>query len=106
MKLYARAVSIFHVAAWAFVLAVPPAGLASERSHSKVLAAFREVVSEPSKSTAQVFCDGRRAALGAVVGADGYILTKASELRGKLECQLHDARRLPATLIVSTLAQK
>ena len=79
--------------------ALPPAAIASERTHSKVLAAFRDVVSEPSKSTVRVYSDGHKAALGAVVAADGFVLTKASELKGKLECQLHDGRRMEAKLI-------
>ena len=82
-----------------FVLVAPPAAIGSERSHSKVLAAFRDVVSGPAKSTVRVFCDGHKAALGAVVGADGYVLTKASELKGKVECQLHDGRRMEASLV-------
>jgi serine protease Do len=53
-----------------------------------LLDAFRDVISEPAKSTVQVYCDGYRAALGAIVRSDGHIVTKASELRGKIECQL------------------
>jgi serine protease Do len=83
----------------ALCFVVPLSGFASERSHSKVLAAFRDVVSEPSKSTVQVFSDGHRSALGAIVGSDGFVLTKATELKGKLECQLKDGRRMEAQLI-------
>lgn len=53
-----------------------------------LLDAFREVINEAGKSTVQVYCDGYRAALGAVVRSDGHIVTKASELKGKIECQL------------------
>jgi serine protease Do len=56
----------------------------------RLLAAFRDVIKEPAKSTVQVFSDGYRAALGAVVRSDGHIVTKASELKGKIECQLSD----------------
>lgn len=72
---------------------------ASDRLHPRVLAAFREVVSNPAKSTVQVYCDGYRSALGTVVDPNGYIVTKASELKGKIECQLHDARKLEATIV-------
>src|SRR5688572_25998308 len=66
----------------------------------KLLAAFREVISETSKSTVQVYSDGYRAALGAVVRSDGYIVTKASELKGKIECQLsNDSQKRLATLV-------
>ena len=71
----------------------------ADRSHNRVLAAFRDVVSGPSKSTVQVFSDGREAALGAIVDANGFILTKASEIKGKLECKLQDGRKLEAQLV-------
>lgn len=71
----------------------------ADRSHNRVLAAFREVVSESTKSTVQITCDGQKAALGAIVDANGFIVTKASEIKGKIECQLQDGRKLPAQLI-------
>src|SRR5580765_4221663 len=55
-----------------------------------LLKAFREVITEPAKSTVQIYCDGYRACLGAVVRSDGYIVTKNSELKGKIECQLNN----------------
>lgn len=79
-------------------------GLASaqaDRSHNRVLAAFRDVVSAPSKSTVQIYSDGQKepSALGTIVDANGYILTKSSEIKGKLECKLQDGRKLQAQLI-------
>jgi len=74
----------------------------NDRLHRKVLAAFQEVVRDPARSTVQVYCDGYRAALGAIVREDGYIVTKASELKGRIEVQLNDSKRsgkLPATLV-------
>lgn len=62
---------------------------ASDHLPRSLLAAFREVVREPARSTVQVYCDGYRVCLGTVVRSDGYIVTKASELKkGKIECQL------------------
>jgi serine protease Do len=92
-------------------LALAPAAArslaASDHLPRSLLAAFREVVRDPARSTVQVYCDGYRACLGTVVRSDGYIVTKASELKkGKLECQLfgqsqkHEAQlvaRDPAT---------
>jgi serine protease Do len=69
------------------------------RSHSTVTTAFREVVATPSKSTVRVLVGGKQAALGTIVDADGFILTKASELKGSLECQLSDGRRLRAAIV-------
>ena len=50
------------------------------------------------KSTVVVLCDGRPTAWGTVVRKDGYIVTKASEIHGKVSCKI-GARELPATLI-------
>lgn len=72
---------------------------ATERSHSKVLAAFRDVIKDPAQCTVRVFSDGRKAALGAVVDSQGFVVTKASELKGKLECQLQDGRRVSADIV-------
>src|SRR5262245_15950743 len=71
----------------------------SLRGSPKVLAAFRQVVARPSDSTVRVKCDGKDAALGTVVRADGWILTKATELKGKVTCQLKDGRLLDAKIV-------
>ena len=52
-------------------------------------AAFREVVAAPATSTVQVYCDGYKTVLGTIVDPAGYVVTKASELKGKVECQLN-----------------
>jgi serine protease Do len=80
------------------LLFVGPAA-AIDRYPSKVLAAFRPAIAEVTKSTVQIFSDGKRSALGTVVDKDGFVLTKASELHGKLECQLIDGRRAEAKLV-------
>jgi serine protease Do len=46
-----------------------------------------------------VLSDGTQVALGTLVHADGFLITKASELFGRLECQLRDGRRFPAALV-------
>lgn len=72
----------------------------NERNHATVKAAFRDVVAAASRSTVRVICDGQVKALGAVTHADGYVLTKWSELEGKeLVCQLKDGRSLPAKVV-------
>ena len=70
-----------------------------ERNHARVKSAFRDVVDLPSKSTVRILCGGKSVALGTVVDAEGYILTKASELSHNVECQLSSGRRLPATVV-------
>src|SRR5262249_15929989 len=56
---------------------------------------FSEVMKEAARGTVEVYSDGSRAALGAIVRSDGHIATKASEILnkngdpyGKIECQL------------------
>jgi serine protease Do len=74
---------------------------ADERFPPKVLAAFREVVALPMQSTVEIYREGNTSALalGAIVRPDGYVVTKASELTGNLECRLYDRRQLPATIV-------
>ena len=74
---------------------------ATERFTPKILAAFHEVVAASASSTVQVYCDGYTAALGTIVDPAGYIVTKASELSGKIECQLNVAgsKRYEATVV-------
>jgi serine protease Do len=60
---------------------------------------FQDIVAGAAKCVVQVKCDGRDTALGTVVGPDGWILTKASELRGKITCRFADARELEARLV-------
>jgi len=62
----------------------------------QVRAAFRDVVKGPSASSVVIHCDKSQLALGGIVGADGWILTKATPLCGKVTCLLADGRELPA----------
>src|SRR5689334_3285511 len=50
------------------------------KDNPKMLAAFHDVVAAPSKSVVRVQCNGKNVALGTIVEADGWILTKNSEL--------------------------
>jgi serine protease Do len=52
-------------------------------------------------STVEILGDGRQVALGLVVGADGLILTKRSELAGcsALACRMADGRRLHGRVV-------
>ncbi len=56
------------------------------------------IAAQAGRSTVVVLCDGRAAAWGTVVRKDGYIVTKASEVHGKLACKI-GARELPATVV-------
>jgi serine protease Do len=69
------------------------------KTSTKVLSAFRAVEDKARNSTVKVLCDGKEAALGTVVGADGYVLTKNSELKGKLICKLPGGQEAKATIV-------
>ncbi|GIW78843.1 MAG: serine protease [Gemmatales bacterium] len=72
---------------------------AFRKDSPQVLEAFRSVVAEPSKATVRILADGEKAALGAIVGPDGWILTKASLLNGDLHVRLKDGREFPARIV-------
>ncbi|MDA7951558.1 MAG: PDZ domain-containing protein [Pirellulaceae bacterium] len=71
----------------------------NERAHEKVAEAFRKPIQKVGKSTVVIYCDKKRQSLGAIVGKEGYILTKYSELAGVTEVQLRDRRKFPADLV-------
>jgi serine protease Do len=69
------------------------------KSSAKVLAAFGVIEDKARKSTAKVLCDGKEVALGTVVGSEGFILTKNSELKGKVTCKLSGGEECKATIV-------
>jgi len=68
----------------------------NQRNHASIRKSFRDVVAGPVKSTVRIFAGKRQVALGVVVDDDGYILTKASQLPGAVECQFSDGTRVAA----------
>jgi serine protease Do len=71
----------------AVLLLLPVPGFAQTReafqkNAPRILEAFGDVVARPSDSVARVLCDDKEVALATVVGADGWLVTKASELIG------------------------
>jgi serine protease Do len=68
------------------------------KNNAKVLAAFHDVAQKARKSTVKVLC-GKDGVLGTVVGADGWVLTKYSEIKEKKPiCKLADGREFDATV--------
>src|SRR6267154_1341822 len=65
----------------------------------KMVKLFRPVVAKTSESTVRVICDGKDTALGAVIGPDGWIITKASELKGEIVCRLKDGKDYSAKIV-------
>jgi S1-C subfamily serine protease len=84
------------------VLAQRGGGLGREappRTSPQFLKAFHGSVSEASQSTVRILCDDKEVALGTVVGADGWIVTKYSELTGKPVCKLGSGTKLDARIV-------
>ena len=61
--------------------------------------AFREVVAEARGSTVLVTQDEQTLLLGTIVGEDGWIVTKGSEIPDSVRCRLPDGRELPAEIM-------
>jgi len=57
---------------------------------------FRKVIAQAAACVVRVRCDKRDVAMGTIVGPDGWILTKASELKGRVVVRLPDGRDLEA----------
>lgn len=69
------------------------------RSGRATRSAFRQVVSRVRRSTVElVGANDEIVALGAIVEPDGWILSKASQVTGDLQCHLSDGRKLPVTV--------
>src|SRR5688572_14879050 len=64
-----------------------------------LLEAVGEVVDSAAASTVRIFVGDQAAALGTVIRADGYVLTKASELEDGFEVELDDGRRIPGSIV-------
>jgi serine protease Do len=77
----------------------PPGPSPDARTSPAIAKVFREVVAPACQSTVRVRCNGNDVALGTVVGADGWILTKCSELNGHVTCVLPDGKSLPAEIL-------
>jgi serine protease Do len=74
------------------------------RNGSAVKKAFRQVVADARLSMVRVRGDDKDGeykdiALGVVVDSAGFVLTKASELTGTLECRMQDGRKLSAHIV-------
>lgn len=65
--------------------------------------AFHDVIAETQRGMVQIYQREKEKplALGAIMSENGEILTKASELKGELECRLMDGRRLKAEIIAT-----
>lgn len=66
---------------------------------SELKRAFRPVVADAREYTTRIFSRGRGVAVGCIVRPNGWVVSKASELRDDLVCHLSDGRELPARIV-------
>ncbi len=69
------------------------------KTNAKFLEVFKKPVEKPALATVRVLTDGKEVALGTVVGPDGWVLTKASEISARPVVKLKDGKELMATII-------
>lgn len=69
------------------------------RNSDEIKAAMKDLVAGAGKCVVKIVCDGKDVAMGTVVGPDGWIVTKASELKGKIVCHFHDEREFEAEMV-------
>jgi len=79
----------------------PPVQADLLRNNPKIIKLFKSVVADPSESTVRVKSNDKDAALGTIVAADGWVITKASELKlhGKNVVRLKDGREYDAKVV-------
>lgn len=70
-----------------------------ERNQPRVRGVFADVVKQANLATVRILEGSKQRALGAIYDADGFILTKASELPATVVCELHDGRKLAAKVV-------
>jgi serine protease Do len=72
------------------------------KSGPGVLAAFKPVAEATRASVAILAVDGWRAALGTIIDTNGFVLTKASELKaGKLTCNLMSGQEVAGEVVAT-----
>ncbi len=69
------------------------------KNADQIKEAFRDALSQASRFTVRINGDRGQLALGTVVDSNGYILTKASQLSGKVTCRLPGGREVPAETV-------
>lgn len=72
-----------------------------EKENKEILEVYRPVAETGSRSTARILIGKKQIALATIISADGYLLTKASELGNKdtFSCQLNGGLEIDAKLL-------
>lgn len=73
------------------------------KSHERFLELFQPAVQDAANSTVRLISDGDEVALGTIVSADGWVITKASQIEGDRtpEIRLPDGKTIRAEVIGS-----
>ncbi|MGA2616211.1 MAG: trypsin-like peptidase domain-containing protein [Thermoguttaceae bacterium] len=74
-------------------------GVTNGKNEAAVKAAFQEALRAASAATVRIRADGADVALGAVVDPNGYLVTKASVLSGKIICRFKDGKEREARIV-------
>jgi len=69
------------------------------KSDSKFLHLFAECITQAANGTVRVKSEGKDVALGTIVEADGWVVTKASQLEKLIIVRLRDGKELPAKVL-------
>lgn len=73
-----------------------------QKATPQLLGVFKPAVDKAAKSTVVVYADDKQVALGAIVTADGYIISKASEIpEGKIVVKLRTGKEYLAKITAS-----
>ena len=70
-----------------------------EKNDPEVRKAFRSILEKARDCVVQIKCDNRKVVLGTVVGPDGWILTKASEIKPEPVCCFSNGKELTAEVV-------
>jgi S1-C subfamily serine protease len=87
-----------HRKEWDLLAAAKPVDVLDSDPLTEITAAFDRIAKDLPPVAVEVLGDGKPRTLGTIVGSDGRILTKASELVGAVSCRLADGRVFPASV--------
>ena len=98
-RIAALAIASVFLAALSAVHSADRLSASKLRDGKDVRTAYVSIVASADQATVRILSGGKEAALGTVVDADGYVLTKYSELRDPVTCRLNDGRTVAAKVV-------
>ncbi len=70
-----------------------------DKQSDEILESLMPITVDVNRVTVKISTSGRPVALGVIVDSSGFVLTKASELKGALTCKLADGRSVSAKVV-------